>query len=102
MYLAERIIYSALVRELNECSTLFYFTFHAGQLGTVKIYLSEGDPSYFTSFEAVNKSKCARRAQFSKTGFHEDEAEFNNKIHPYHDATCQYLPVTSYKSPYLL
>ena len=67
MYLEERIIYSALVRELN-VTRLFNFTLHVGQMGAVKIYLSEGDPcSYFVSLEAVNKTKCTRRAQFSKT-----------------------------------
>ena len=43
-------------------------------MGDVKIYLSEGDPSsYFVSFEAVNKTKCTRHAQLSKTGLHEDQ-----------------------------
>jgi hypothetical protein len=83
--------------------TLFYFTFHIGQMGAVKIYLSEGDlTSHFISFEAVNKTKCSRRARFSKTGLHEEQGRFNCKIYPYHDATCQHLPITSYKSPYLL
>lgn len=76
---------------------------HVGQMGAVKIYLSEGDPSsYFVFSEAVNKIKCTRRAQFSKTGFHGDQAGFDCKIYPYHDASCKCLSVTSYKSPYLL
>ena len=53
-------------------------------------------------FEAANKTKCTRRAQFSKTGLHEDQAGFDRKIYPYHDPACQCLPVTSYKSSYLL
>ena len=72
-------------------------------MGAVKIYLSQGDPSsYFASLEAANKTKCTRSAQFSKTGLHEDQAGFNRKIYPCYDATCQCLPATSYKSPYLL
>ena len=53
-------------------------------------------------FEAVNKIKCTRNARFPKTELYEDQTGSNREIHPCHGATCQYLPVTSYKSPYLL
>lgn len=52
--------------------------------------------------EAVNKIKYTRSAQFPERELHEDQAGSDREIYPRHDATCKYLSVTSYKSPYLL